>query len=606
MSEKAPRRYSDGSLSFDGGVDSGRSPSLIQPNNVAFAVNCSFEGGYVFPRPGYAYQDYTYGSTSGVFDGPLPAGNFQCAHSYISDDGKLFIVLHISGRTWLYDVLQKSMTWISEDPALENPFNISQAWMVQAEKFLIIQNGHSLPLIFDGSKLRRAKPDEIKCGKQMAYVNGRIWYALPNGFSFRATDIVYGDGTRESVLKETENTFLNEGGDFAVPSDSGGITAMAVPGNLDTALGQGPLLVMTPKFIFSVNAPVDREVWKAVNYPIQAISQVSNGALGSRSAVTVNGDVFYRSVDGIRSFIIARRDFGTWGNTPISNEIVRPIASDQTDLLWASSAIVFQNRLLMTCQPVWNNKSGINWPNTGVYHKALAVLEFEPVTGMRQKTPPSWAGIWTGLNILQVVKCENALGDRAFIISRNDTGGIEIWEITKGDQRDTNADGKNDIQWFFESKSYSYQSPFGLKRLDSGDLFVDNMTGTVEFQTWYRPDQYPSWIEWATWSVCTNPNSCAVSLDCPVPTIAQPQYRTKMRMPTPADSCNETVGVNFRNMYETQVRVSVTGYARIRSVRVHAYDVSEPTVGECLPSSGECVALNDCDLSPFTYTSSTS
>lgn len=604
MSEKAPKRYSDGSLSFDAGVDNGRSPSLIAQNNVAFAVNCSFEGGYAFPRPGFAYQDYTYGNSSGLFDGPLPAGNFQCAHSYISDDGRLFIVLHISGSTWLYDVLQKSMTLLSEDAALENPNFIAQAWMIQAENYLIIQNGHSIPLIFDGSKLRRAKSDEIKCGKQMAYVNGRIWYALPNGYSFRATDLVYGDGTRSSVLKETENTFLNEGGDFAVPSDSGGITAMAVPGNLDTALGQGPLLVMTPKFIFSVNAPVDREVWKAVNYPIQAISQVSNGALGSRSAVTVNGDVFYRAVDGIRSFIIARRDFGTWGNTPISNEVIRTVGSDQTDLLWASSAIVLQNRLLMTCQPVWNNVDGINWANTGVYHRAIAVLEFDPVTGMRQKSPPAWAGIWTGVNVLQLVKCENAYGERGFIISRNSTGGIEIWEISKSATEDTNSEGASPIEWFYESKSYNYDSAFGLKRLDSGDLFVDNIVGTVGFEVWYRPDQYPSWIEWATWSVCANANTCGINLDCPVPTLVQPQYRTKMRLPTPADSCNESLRVNFRNMYETQVRISVTGYCRIRSLRVHAYDVSEPTVGECQPSEPTCVSVTACDLSPYTYSAS--
>ncbi len=219
--------------------------------------------------------------------------------------------------------------------------NLLDGWMVQAENFVVIQDGFSKPLIFNGTSLRRAKDDEIKTGRVMAYVNGRIWYALPNGFSFRATDIVYGDGTRASVLKETENTFLNEGGDFSVPSDSGGITAMAVPGDPDTSLGQGPLLVFTPRYVFSVQAPVDRDVWKNLNYPIQAISLLTSGALGARSAITVNGDVFYRAIDGIRSFIIARRSFSDWGNTPISGEMTPIVENDQTSLLWASSAVVW-------------------------------------------------------------------------------------------------------------------------------------------------------------------------------------------------------------------------------------------------------------------------
>jgi hypothetical protein len=257
----------------------------------------------------------------------------------------------------------------------------------------------------------------------------------------------------------------------------------------------------------------------------------------------------------------------------------------------------------MTCQPFWNSVSGINWGNTGVLHRAIAVLEFDPVTGMRQKSPPAWAGIWTGLNVLQLLKCENAFGERAFILSRNATGGIEIWEISKSDINDTNSEGANPIEWFFESKSYNYNSSFGLKRLDSGDLFVDNIVGSVDYEVWYRPDQYPSWIDWTSWNICTNDQSCGLTLACPVPTLAQPQYRTKMRLPTPSDSCNQSLGVNFRNMYETQVRVSITGYCRVRSVRVHAYDVTEPVVGECLPSQGECVAVTSCDLSPFTYSS---
>ena len=628
MSERAPKRYTDGSVTFEGGVDSGVMPSEVDRNQVAFAVNASFRQGFVSPRPGFIQKDMvicdaitadnitiTSDITNITADGWSEecynpsglTGILQCALPYIADNGRTFILMLISGKVWLYDIDQNSVQNISTSSSLYNPSNILDGWMVQAENFVIIQDGVSDPLIFNGVGIRRANVDEIKCGRMMAYVNGRIWYALQNGFSFRATDIVYGDGTRASVLKETENTFLNSGGDFAVPSDSGGITAMGIPGNPDTSLGQGPLLIFTPKYVFSINAPVDRDVWKNLNYPIQAISLLTNGALGSRSAITVNGDVFYRAVDGVRSFIIARRSFNDWGNTPISNEVLNITENDQTNLLWASSAVVFDNRLLMTAQPRYNSE--------GVIHKALLVLDFDLITSMRKKFPPAWAGIWTGLDVLQVLKSENAYGDRCFALARGADGSIQFWEISKAEKSDKSvASDKKKIEWLIQTRGYNFEIPFGLKRLDSGDIFIDELDGEdsldgqtnyvdrkVSFNVKYRPDQYPGWIDWANWSECATTDQCG-SL-CPTLKNFQPQYRPKMRLPTPEDtSCNSTISTPTRNLYEVQMELAMRGFCRIKSVRVHAYDVQESAVGECRTFQG-CKTLEACDVNPFTYTS---
>lgn len=615
MSERAPRRYTDGSVAFDGGIDYGVMPSEIDKNQVAFAVNASFREGFISPRPGFVQKDYslcvsitadnseiTADQTNVTADGwsedcygpQSLTGVFQCALPYIADDGRTFILMLISGKVWLYNCAQNTAQNLSVTPDLENASNLLDGWMVQAENFVVIQDGFSKPLIFNGTNLRRANDDEIKCGKVMAYVNGRIWYALPNGFSFRATDIVYGDGTRASVLKETENTFLNEGGDFAVPSDSGGITAMAVPGNPDTSLGQGPLLVFTPRYVFSVQAPVDRDVWKNLNYPIQAISLLTSGALGSRSAITVNGDVFYRAIDGIRSFIIARRSFSDWGNTPISGEMTPVVENDQNNLLWASSAVVFDNRVLMTSQPRFNSE--------GVVHKSISVLDLELINSMRKKAPPAWAGIWTGLNVLQLVKTENAYGDACFAIARGSNGSIQIWEITKSEKYDYNLnDGKKNIQWLFQTKAYNFEVPFGLKRLDSGDLFIDQLEGGVSFNVEYRPDQYPGWLEWIDFAECATVTNC-FNL-CPISNF-KPQYRPKMRFPTPSDlACNDTISTPSRNLYEVQVMLTITGYCRVKSLRVHAYDVQEPVVGDCRTVYPACTPISDCDVNPFFYSS---
>ena len=617
MSERAPRRYTDGSISLEGGIDSGKIPSLIGKNQCAFAINTTFRQGFASCRPGFQQQaialsndlitgdntQITADSITVTVDGGLAlTGLFQCALPYVSDDGRNYIVLMLSGVVYLYDIQFKTITLLTTSQDLQNPNNIMDGWMVQAENFVVIQDGFSIPLIFDGSSLRRAAEDEIKTGRMMAYVNGRIWYSLPDSFSFRAGDIVYGDGTRASVLKETENTFLNEGGDFAIPSDSGGITAMAVPGNPDTALGQGPLLIMSPKYIFSINAPVDRTVWKNLNYPIQAISLVTNGALGSRSSITVNGDVFYRSPDGVRSFIIARRDFNTWGNTPMSNEVNRVLDTDTISLLDFSSAVVFDNRMIMTCQP--------NYSNQGVVHKALVVLDFDLLTGMREKLAPAWEGIWTGLNVLQLLKVQSPTEERCFAMCLNEDSNISIWEVSK-DLKNDNPIGANvPIQWAIETRAFNFENPFGLKRLDSGDIFAEELDGIfendfkVEFNVRYRPDQYPGWITWNNWDECAKTNLCGESLACIPMTNYKPQYRTKMRLPTPLDDCDDVIGTQYRNLYETQMRLEVRGYCRIKSVRVHAYDVQEPSVGECRTDQTTCNPLDVCDIDPLTYSSS--
>lgn len=584
MSEKAPKRYSDGSLSFEGGVDSGVLPYLVEQNQVAFAVNCTFRGGQISPRPGWSKKTFVTSGGSNI------TSVFQCAHEYITDDGDYHIIVMAGGRVYRWNPDTEQTLELTSN-TLCNASNLLNGWMVQAENFLVIQDGQSTPLIYNGASLRRAANDEIKTGTVMRYVNGRIWYALPSGFEFRATDLVYADGSRASVLKETESDFLI-GGNFSVPSDGGPITAMAVPGNLDTSLGQGPLLVFTPKYVFSVQAPLDREAWASVNYPIQAVSQNSNGALGARSTITVNGDVFYRAADGIRSFVIARRDFGSWGNTPVSGEMARTLENETENLLQFGSAVVFDNRLLMTSQPVYRNN--------GTIHKSLTVLDFELISNMKKKLPPSWDGIWTGLDILQVVKASTATGEFAYIFSRASNDAIQIWEITTGAIEDeVSSNTFTPIEWEWQTRAFNFGTPFGQKRLDYGEIWIGDLRKSVTFWAGYRPDQYPGWVPWNCWTECATVDNCGIGGCIPIQ-LGQPQYRYKLRLPTVRPDCSEVLGNQYRLLYEAQMRVKVSGWCRIKGVRVHAYDEPESVTGK-FNTDSPCTKLEACEPDPIGY-----
>jgi hypothetical protein len=565
-----PKYLYDGFLGLSGGVDSGRSPTLasavnpsgLQRNQAAFAINTTMRGDRAKPRPGYKNRPLTSFTQK--------SGRFQGATFYNPDTGNGFIVASVAGHILKVDVLTGVVQDISV-PSDLNANNRPLCWMYQAENFLIIQDGLDGCIIFDGSSCRRSGPNEIPGGRMGAYSGGRIWQVLADGKSFMAGDLIYGDGTRANVLRTTENTFLNEGGVFTVPQNAGKITALLTTSNLDTSLGQGPLLVFTENTVFSVNAPFDRTTWKDVTYPIQTVSLVINGATGFYSTKLINGDPYFRASDGVRSFIMARRSFGQQGNTPQSREMNRVLPLDDQSLLEHGSAVIFDNRLLMTTSPVPSA--------SGVYHRGLVVLDFDLVSGMRDKSPPAWEGIWTDLNFLQVVTGKINGQERCWAFVLNSASEIELWEITRNDRFDSTPDA-TPIKWVIETASYPFNTPFALKRLTSGDIWIDRVAGQVDFDLKFRPDQHPCWVDWYTWSECATYQDCDIAY-CAIPKEMKEQYRPRRRFIEPPEDCNAILNMPFKDGFEFQARLAISGFCEIKQVRLQAIERPEMVVGEC-------------------------
>lgn len=565
------KRLYDGIISCEGGIDSGKSPTVAtasNPNGLArnqfsYATNCTMRGGRVKPRPGFENREI------GTFD--QEEGRYQGGFLYQGDNGTGCIVACIDGHFLRFNVgSDNSIVDITPSDG-PNPSSRPQVWFYQAENFLIGQDGQTKPFIYDGGISRRAADDDVPVGTVGAYCRGRIWQARPDGVTFVAGDLVYQNGFRSDVLKFIDNTFLAGGGFFTIPANSGQIRAMQSMANIDTSLGQGPLLVMADNTICSVDAPFVRTEWQNLNYPIRTIAQITNGASGQYSTVLVNGDVFYRAPDGIRSFYVARRNFGQWANTPISREVSRAIDFDTKSLLTFGSAVVFDNRMLMTCSPVSNNR--------GVYHRGLAVLDFDLVSGMSYKLPPAWEGVWKGVNFLQVLSGRIGGKERCFAFVLSDESKIELWEITT-DARFDSFPEETRITWSLELGSYTFEKAFQLKRLESGDLWIDRLAGEVDFTLQYRPDQHPCYLNWDTWSECAKYQDCETE-ECGTPIPFKEQYRPRKRFKSPDDSCNSTLNIPFVDGYEFQPKLTITGFCEIKQFRLQAFERTEPFVGEC-------------------------
>ncbi len=416
---------------------------------------------------------------------------------------------------------------------------------------------------------------ELPAGRMGDYGMGRNWMALPDGTSFIAGDIVGGSSGssaynfRDAVLKTSENSFLANGGAFRVPSNLGAITAMRFTSQLDASLGQGALMVATPNGVFSCNANADRSTWQSLTTPILSESLIGLGGLSQNSTIVVNGDLMFRATDGIRSLIMARRDFNSWGNAPISYEMKRVIDGDNAQGLPWCSASQFDNRMMMTSSPA----SG----DCGNYFQSLISLNLDPVSSLQGKSSSVYDGMWTGLNILQFVDgmFNGVRRCFAFTYSPEDTGfkdangnpiygKIKLYEILKQNQ-DRFDDSTIPITWSFETpmffRSAEGKGFFDLIKLENGEFYVSDIKAgdKVSFKVEYRPDFSQCWYPWHEFSVC-NSNDSTV-----------PAYGARLGLGSPdGDVCNDVNSARSNIGRWFQLRFTISGHCVFKGAKIAA------------------------------------
>lgn len=426
---------------------------------------------------------------------------------------------------------------------------------------IIVKNLTANPNVVVAAGAQLLTIPELPIGRMGTYGRGRIWMSLIDAISFIAGDIVGGSSGssaynfRDSILKVTENTFLNGGGVFRVPSSGGTIRAMRFTATLDASLGQGPLQVFTEHTVFSCNAPVERADWQNITNPILTESLITNGGQGQNCTIPVNGDTIFRSIDGIRSLILGRREFSSWGNVPQSREVQSILDADDTSLIQYGSFTVFDNRVLMTASPVNGGQ--------GIYFSKIIALNLDPISSIRGKAPSAYDGYWDGLNVLQLVTGTFSDLDQQWVFHLNtDTQKVELWELLKSNSSEL----VDQIELDLQSHSDDFQKPDLFKRLMDGEIFVDQLVGQLRFQAYYKPNQWPNWVLWHSWTVTTNPTT-------------DPGYRPRMGLGEP--SLNDVDNVNntpLREAMRFMFRLTITGltpgaHARFRGARLKSVTI---------------------------------
>lgn len=582
-------RISVGQLNFSGGVDSSKpasaasqvNPNGLKSNQVSWLSNGTVRGGAISNRPG-EFHLASFALNIGILQEAKmydPQGNAEYPSQPYSNfplSGFPYIIAQIAGRTFIVRVDTDNSIVEVTIPSNPNPAGLTQSWMTQAEEFMIIQDGVSEPLIWNGVILQRVSTmfpgapriSLIPAATCMSYWQGRLW--LANGRQILGGDIVRGpSGTatydkRDSVLRITESLYETTGGVIAVPSQAGNIRALDFTVNINTNLGQGDLYAFTRKSIYQINVPTTRAEWITQTQPVTKVASITWGTTSDRSIVKANGDLFFQTPLGVMSLSVAIRDFRKWGNTLVSKEENRVTRLNNRALLNFGCGIQFDNRCLQTVVPIQTA--------VGVAHLGLMPLDFDIIGTLSEELPPAWEGMWEGYDRLRVLEDDYGGLQRAFsIIHSRITGGIEVWEMSLQNLTDEN-DAR--ITRVIEFPSMDGGKPFALKQLDCAEFWVDQISGTVDFTLEYREGQNPCWKPFAQWQRCFARNECEdigmpQPCDYPQQPYSQGYFQSLTTPQAKAGACDPANKRPSNIAYSFQLRLTTRGANRLRGYVLH-------------------------------------
>jgi hypothetical protein len=581
----------DGHRTLESGMNSGRNPLLLTPQECAFASNVSFRGGFPTHRQKFFQVPLKDGGNAGV--GVFQNGNFQGAAIYDVDDGVEYIMVMVGGELLQFDPTVSGPMPVTAlwNDGLNAP-NKPQAWFCQSDIYFIVQDGSATPLILQGIKqIRRAGASEIPVGTAMAYGQGRTW--LAQGRQVVASDLL---GGPTSVVSFTEQTYIGEAAFFGVPLTSGNIVGLIFIEQGDTSTGQGELLMFARNACYSIQAGVPRAAtqtqpgWQGTP-KMQSVAITNTGCTGWRNLLNVNMDVFFRSKDGWRTFRTARNEQYGWGAAPISHEVDRILPLDSLPLLDYASSAVFRNRVFLTTEPLpYRNTGSASFGGlialdlnviSSVINKSNLAYEFSPY--FSQRGSPAYDGFWTPpahLRILQILAGTFSHLERCFVFCLNQsTNQTELWELLDDEPFDNVT---IPVTCQIETRAFDCKLPDALKTLRMGELYFTALQATLQVTVEYRSDGYPAWTLWNTMTLVGHQSPCNVDTAvCQVPGCVQEGYWFQHRLSTPNGACDPNTNKLLKNGFFFQFRITWTGPATLLMFMIHCEELVETPQGGC-------------------------
>lgn len=556
-------------LAIDG-VNSAVRPDLIGQNQIAWALNATVRDGK--PRTRTALVQRAF----------LPNGRVQGAGFFSAGNGE--IVLMIDGKPYRVTMTGNNFSTLDLILPWYNSSLNPTAWMCETSGYLVIQDGQSAPIIYNGGTIRRSNifNNEVPVGKQMAYGNGRLAVVVA-GHNLKIGDITDGDG---SELLFTETNYLSNGGAFFYPDE---ITALAFLPSNNTATGYGSLMVFGQRFTNSLRLEItQRDLWSTIpGFQVVVLDNI--GACSQMSVTRVNQDLYWRDAKGeIRSLRSAASAADSPGNTSLSREVSRIVDFETDNWLTQSGGMFFDNRILFLSSPFLAENNVTAFGN-------IISLDAAPLATMRSKAPPAYDGAWNGVQFTRLVKGMFNGVERGFAISSDTDGQNRLWEFVPGQRTDSYlSDGTtmveipNRIVSDVEFRRFGMDEPNQLKRLTRADIYPSEIEGDVNVKLYWRVGNTDQWI------FCDEVNFCAQMTDgtTAIPhewKNLRPQTRLQIRSFTFPQEVNNVLKLSTTVGYDFQIRLVWTGNMLIDRLDVWVSKLTNPRFSNISDLESECI-----------------
>ena len=186
--------FIDGQDNFLGGMDSSRSPDVIADNAYALGVNIMARDSKLITRNGFRQLQLVDDGNDAV--SKFQSGLFQGMKTYRAQETNGATSLFIAVNGWILKCNVDTKTLTVLNPTNQLSATAPKIYFCQAEKFMIIQDGLSTPLVYDGSGLSvLSGANKIPIGTTMAYGQGRLFVASRERTYITACDLAYGGST---------------------------------------------------------------------------------------------------------------------------------------------------------------------------------------------------------------------------------------------------------------------------------------------------------------------------------------------------------------------------------------------------------------------------
>lgn len=516
-----PELLQAGNVDFLGGQDASKIPCHIADNCYYSGINVSTKRGAVQPRWGFERKTLTY-PEGGYFNANnvyvtykelFESGKFQLIAAYpVGNVERLLIV--INGIIFLLNINYSTLSVVQiSDGSMLNPRAPRLNWCT-AGTSMVIFDFPSYPVIVTGSTARRADPAlmEVPVSTNGTFNQNRLIVANA-GIDFTAGDPVGSLITPNAPITFEEvmtpsSPYYGQVFQLTTASTDDPITAMGFLQVVDTSTGIGPLLIATTKAIYSYATQNPRSDWDQGKFG--AVVVYNNGVVGPRAWCNVNSDLFFLSADGfVRTLSMSRAEQARWSKIPISREVELWMKYNDPALKQFAFVSYFKNKVFFSANPyrIQAVDYSTRRPISDYAHAGLVVLELDNVVSFGEPVKPTWAGLWTGVNPMDMV----VLNERAFIVSKDNYSINAIWEVNPDTHYDTSDCSIRYVRSRIYTKEFNFGDDFSNKEAHSIDMNLEELTGDVQVDVKYKAAHSPKFLPWGVfkynvpWRICSMP-----------------------------------------------------------------------------------------------------